>query len=60
MVIQNKLKNTNDIEQLNALKQGFYEIIPQSINSILNENDLKVNLFNVNLKNFFLFNYFIK
>ena len=44
MVIENKLYNTNDKDQLNALKQGFYEIIPQSINSILDEIDLKVNL----------------
>jgi len=34
----------DDKEQLNALKEGFYEIIPQSINSILDEIDLKVNL----------------
>ncbi len=43
MVIKNKLFNTNDNEQLNALKQGFYEIIPQSINTILDDVDLKVN-----------------
>ena len=43
MVIKNKLNNANDKEQLEALKQGFYEIIPQSINSLLDEVDLKVN-----------------
>ncbi len=47
MVVKDKLKNTNDIEQVNALKQGFYEIIPKSINSILNEIDLKVNYINI-------------
>ncbi len=42
MIIENKLNNTNDNEQLNALKQGFYEIIPQNINTILDDIDLKV------------------
>ena len=42
MVFENKLKNTNDNEQLNALKQRFYEIIPQEINTILDDVDLKV------------------
>ncbi len=42
MVIENKLNNTNDNEQFNALKQGFYEIIPQNINTILDDIDLKV------------------
>ena len=42
MIFENKLNNTNDNEQLNALKQGFYEIIPQEINTILDDVDLKV------------------
>jgi len=37
------LNNTKEKEQLNALKQRFYEIIPLNINSILDEIDLKVN-----------------
>ena len=44
MVIENKLNNTYDKKQLDALKKGFYEIIPPSINSILDEIDLKVSL----------------
>jgi len=56
LVIENKLYNTNDKDQLNALKQGFYEIIPQSINSILDEIDLRVNFFFL-IK---IFNYFKK
>jgi len=43
LVIENKLSNTNDKKQLNALKHGFYEIIPQNINTILDDIDLKVN-----------------
>ena len=42
MVFKNKLKYTNDNEQLNSLKQGFYEIIPQEIDTILDDVDLKV------------------
>jgi len=42
LIFENKLNNTNDNEQLNALKQGFYEIIPQEINTILDDVDLKV------------------
>ena len=58
MVIENKLNNTNENEQLNALKQGFYEIIPQNISSILDEIDLKVNkLYNlIHILFFFLHN----
>eukprot|EP00833_Pecoramyces_ruminatium_P005683 jgi/Orpsp1_1/1179715/evm.model.c7180000070483.1 len=41
LVIKNKLNNTKDIEQINALKQGFYEIIPQNINTLLDEIDLR-------------------
>ena len=43
MVIENKLNNKNDKEQFNALKQGFYEIIPQYVNILLDDIDLKVN-----------------
>ena len=50
MVIENKLNNTNDNEQLNALKQGFYEIIPQDINLLLDDVDLKVIKLIFNLK----------
>jgi len=42
LVFKNKLKYTNDNEQLNSLKQGFYEIIPQEIDTILDDVDLKV------------------
>ncbi len=42
LIIEYKLKNTNDNEQLNALKQGFYDIIPENINTILDDIDLKV------------------
>lgn len=48
-----KLYNRDDIEQFNAIKKGFYEIIPEEINTYLNEVDLKV-IFN-NILNFFLF-----
>ena len=44
MVIKNKLNNKYDKEQFNALKEGFYEIIPQKINLLLDDIDLKVNL----------------
>jgi len=43
LVVKNKLNYTNDSEQLDALKQGFYEIMPYNINLILDEIDLKVN-----------------
>jgi len=42
LVLEHKLNNSNDKEQLEALKEGFYEIIPQNINKIFNEFDLKV------------------
>jgi len=41
LVVKYKLNNINDKEQLNILKQGFYEIIPEDINRIFNEVDLK-------------------
>jgi len=44
LVIKSIFDNANDKEKLNALKKGFYEIIPESINSLLDEIDLKVNL----------------
>ena len=43
MVIENKLNNKNDKEQFNALKKGFYDIIPQYVNLLLDDIDLKVN-----------------
>jgi len=49
LMIKNKLNNTNINEQLNALKQGFYEIIPQSINTILDDVDLKILLSGLNI-----------
>jgi hypothetical protein len=48
LVVKNKLYNTNDEEQLNALKEGFYEIIPRNINSIFDEIDLKYLLSGIN------------
>jgi len=45
LVIEKKLNNDDDKEQLDALKKGFYEIIPENINSILDEIDLKVFFF---------------
>ena len=44
LMIKYKL-NTNDEDQLKALKEGFYEIIPQDIKSLFDEIDLKVNFF---------------
>jgi len=41
LVIEYKLNDTNDKEQLEALKEGFYEIIPKDINETFNELDLK-------------------
>eukprot|EP00833_Pecoramyces_ruminatium_P010345 jgi/Orpsp1_1/1184377/evm.model.c7180000089266.1 len=40
--IKYKYNNLNEKDQLNALKQGFYEIIPENINTIFNEFDLKL------------------
>jgi len=36
-----KLNNTNDKEQLEAIKQGLYEIIPKNINEEFDEFELK-------------------
>jgi len=41
LVIENKLNNADVKDQLEALKQGFYEIIPQNIDIIMDEIDLK-------------------
>jgi len=49
LVIENKLNNPNDKEQLDALKQGFYEIVPLNINSILDEIDLKYLISGINV-----------
>lgn len=40
MVAKYKLYNAKD--QVDYLKQGFYEIIPININSLLDEVDLRV------------------
>jgi len=39
LYIKNKF---NDNEKFDALKKGFYEIIPENINSFIDEIDLKV------------------
>ena len=47
MVLKYKFNNDKDEEQFNALKEGFFEIIPHEICDILNEFDLKV-IININ------------
>jgi hypothetical protein len=47
LVVKNKLY-TKDEEQLNALKEGFYEIIPRKINTLFNEVDLKYLISGIN------------
>jgi len=42
-MVDYKLNRTNDEEQLNSLKQGLYEIVPQRISTMLDPKDLKVN-----------------
>jgi len=49
LVIENKLINTNDKEQLEAFKKGFYEIMPKKISSILDEVDLKYLISGINI-----------
>jgi len=49
LLIEYKLNNTEDKEQLNALKQGFYEILPQNINSLIDEIDLKYLISGINM-----------
>ncbi len=39
------MNNTNDKEQMEFLKQGFYEIIPKNITKLFNEYNLKVNIY---------------
>jgi len=41
LVAKHKLNNTGDEKQFKALKEGFYEIIPKEINTLINEIDLK-------------------
>eukprot|EP00833_Pecoramyces_ruminatium_P010907 jgi/Orpsp1_1/1184939/evm.model.c7180000091664.1 len=48
LIAKNKLNDTNDKEQMEALKQGFYEIIPNNINLLLNEVDLKFLISGIN------------
>ena len=48
MVLKYKFNNNKDEEQFNALKEGFFEIIPHEICDILNEFDLKV-IININI-----------
>jgi len=49
LIVKNKLNKADDKEQLNALKQGFYEILPHNINSFLDGTDLKVNYFLISI-----------
>jgi len=48
LITKNKLSNSNDKEQLNALKEGLYEIIPESITLFLDEVDLKFLISGIN------------
>ncbi|ORX62479.1 HECT-domain-containing protein [Anaeromyces robustus] len=48
LVVENKLNDRNDEEQLNSIKEGFYEIIPKNINSIFDELDLKYLISGIN------------
>jgi len=48
LVAKHKLCNTNDEKQFNAIKEGFYEIIPYKITEFLNELDLKYLISGVN------------
>jgi len=48
LISKYKLCNTNDEKQFNAIKEGFYEIIPYQIGDILNDLDLKYLLSGVN------------
>ncbi|ORX67732.1 HECT-domain-containing protein [Anaeromyces robustus] len=41
LVIQYKLDNTNVMDQFDALRKGFYELIPPTLISTFNEFDLK-------------------
>jgi len=44
LIVKNRLIETSDREQMDAIKEGFYEIIPYKISSIFNEVDLKVHI----------------
>jgi len=46
LVVKHKLNNTE--QQFEALREGFYEIIPKEINTIINEFDLKYLLSGMN------------
>ncbi|OUM69727.1 hypothetical protein PIROE2DRAFT_65800 [Piromyces sp. E2] len=48
LVAKHKLYNREDEIQFNAIKEGFYEVIPHKIVDILNEFDLKFLLSGVN------------
>eukprot|EP00833_Pecoramyces_ruminatium_P010392 jgi/Orpsp1_1/1184424/evm.model.c7180000089453.1 len=48
LITKNKLSHQNDSEQLEALQQGFYEIIPDNINILIDEIDLKFLISGVN------------
>jgi len=48
LVTKYKLNNTNDKEQFKALKEGFYDIIPENTTKILNEFDFKFLLTGIN------------
>jgi len=43
-MIKYKLNNSNDKEQFEAIKEGFYEIIPMNLKTIIDEFDLKVKI----------------
>jgi len=47
LIVKYKLNNTNDKEQFNAIKEGFYEIIPRNLDSF-DEVDLKYLLVGMN------------
>jgi len=49
LIVKNKLNKADDKEQLNALKQGFYEILPHNINSFLDGTDLKFLISGINM-----------
>ena len=47
LIVKYKLNNTNDERQFDAIKYGFYEIVPRNLNSIFSELDLKVIIFTI-------------
>jgi len=47
LVVKHKLNNTEN--QFEAIREGFYDIIPKEINTIINEFDLKV-IYNTELQ----------